>query len=373
MLKKCACGGGVGPEGCKEGRGAKAKPRGCTERRGRPAEQRWIKDTKLNHRPCLRSPLPLTLIPYFQKDQHEGKQQSLHYCCYHSQTAIFQAEANLGTLVYDVYAWTCMGTCILLSSTYLFIDLHMFTCAGLAHCELYSVSQWVQSPLAALPSAIAQLGIDLAGQWPLWALVPSPHWCDEGGLCPPHPHPWPQRWGGTQGTRWLASEATFTQLTRPWLAALKVMVPGCLAHCCPLLPCTAGRCSTTSSHVSIFPSLSLLQYSNVTHFVLESCVTISTMKHGNGWWRCYYVFLNMRLYVVGVKQEKLISIPLLILLFPTVSLIAGFNCLTQQRKLSPVTRKESQMNSHIVAWQASNIPTSPCQVYKGLHLHTKCP
>lgn len=197
--------------------------------------------------------------PIFRKTNMRANSKSLHYCCYHSQTAIFQAKTHLGMLVYDVYAWTCTGTCILLSSTYLFIDLHVFTHAGLAHCESYAVSQWVQSPLDALPSAITQLGMDLAGQWPLWALVPSPHWCDEGGLCPPHPHTWPQRWGGTQGTRWLASEATFTQLTRQWLAALKMMVPGCLAHCCPLLPCTAGKYSTSSSQVSIFPSLSLLQ------------------------------------------------------------------------------------------------------------------
>lgn len=109
MLKKCACGGRVGPEGCEEGRGARAKPLGYTERRGRPAEQRCIKDTTLNHRPCLRSSPPLALIPYFQKDQHEGEQQSLHYCCYHFQTAIFRAKTNSGT---PVYARTCTGTCV---------------------------------------------------------------------------------------------------------------------------------------------------------------------------------------------------------------------------------------------------------------------
>ena len=47
---------------------------------------------------------------YFQQEQHESKQQSLHYCCYHFQTAIFQAKTNLETLVYDVRAWKCAGT-----------------------------------------------------------------------------------------------------------------------------------------------------------------------------------------------------------------------------------------------------------------------
>lgn len=231
MLKKCACGGGAGPEGCEEGRRAKAKPRGYTERRGRPAEQRCIKDTTLNHRPCLRSSRPLTLRPYFQKDQHEGKQQSLHYCCYHFQTAIFQAKTIFGTP--DVW-------CV-------WIDMHghLHVCFRRSPCVYscwfcerrvifcqFNCIQWDQSPLAALPSALAQLGMDL----PLHGH--SGHWS--------HPHievmkensvplPWLQRWGGTQGTRWLAFEATSKQLTRTGLAALRVMVPGCLAQCCPRL------------------------------------------------------------------------------------------------------------------------------------------
>lgn len=122
MLKKCACGGRVGPEGCEEGRGAKAQPRGYTENRGWPTEQGCIKDTKLNHWPCLLSSPPLALIAYFQKDQHEGKQQSLHYCCYHFQTAIFKAKTNSG--VYDVYARACTGTCMCLCSQIHFVKQH---------------------------------------------------------------------------------------------------------------------------------------------------------------------------------------------------------------------------------------------------------
>lgn len=162
MLKKCACGGRVGPEGCEEGRGAKAKPRGYTEKRGWPAEQRCIKDTKVNRQPCLCSSPPLALIPYFEKDQHEGKQQSLHYCCYHFQTAIFQAKTNLGTLLYDVYAWTSTGACVCVCyPAAMHTSFHRSPCVY--PCRLHSrrviffqfyCSQRVQSPLAALPSAV---------------------------------------------------------------------------------------------------------------------------------------------------------------------------------------------------------------------------
>lgn len=154
MLKKCACGGRVGPEACEEGRGAKAKPRGYTERRGRPAEQRCIKDTKLNHRPCLGSSVPLTLPPYFQKDQHQGKQQSLRYCCYHFQTAIFQPRANLDNDDDD-----CVSSC-----TFHFTYLQVFTDAALTHVFCQFLTQPVgPEPLAALPSAVVQPRMDLAG------------------------------------------------------------------------------------------------------------------------------------------------------------------------------------------------------------------
>lgn len=72
--------------------------RGTVQRgEGRPAEQRRIKDTKLNHLPCLCSSLRLTLTAYFQEDQHKGKQQRPSDCCYRFQTAIFPAKANIGT------------------------------------------------------------------------------------------------------------------------------------------------------------------------------------------------------------------------------------------------------------------------------------
>lgn len=59
------------------------------------------------------------------------------------------------------------------------------------------------------------------------------YWGDKGEVC------LPQRQSGTQGVCWLAPQAKFTLLTRAKLAALEVMVPGCLAHCCSQLPCLA--------------------------------------------------------------------------------------------------------------------------------------
>lgn len=132
------------------------------QRRGCLAEQRCIKDTELNRQPCLCSSLPLTLIPYFQKDQHEGKQQRPHYYCYHFQTAIFQAKANLGTLVYDVCAWACIGKQHSLFHRSPCVYLCWLSSLRVIFCQLYC-SQQVHNPRAALPSAVPQLRMDLAG------------------------------------------------------------------------------------------------------------------------------------------------------------------------------------------------------------------
>lgn len=87
--------------------------------------------------------------------------------------------------------------CVLSSSTYLFIDLHVFTHAGLAHGESYSVRFTVasgsMSPLAALPSAVAQLRMDLAGNGHSgrWS-HPHIEVMKEYSV-PRTPHSWPQR------------------------------------------------------------------------------------------------------------------------------------------------------------------------------------
>lgn len=94
----------------------------------------------------------------------------------------------------------CTGTCVcvLSSSTHLFIDLHVFTHAGLAHgvifCQFYRI-QWVQSPLAALPSAVAQLGMNLAGHGHSgrWSHPHIEVMKEDSVPHTPHLHPWPQR------------------------------------------------------------------------------------------------------------------------------------------------------------------------------------
>lgn len=154
---KCACGGRVGPECCEEGRGAKAKPRGSTERRGEGGQRNnGASKTPINLQPCLCSSLPFTLIPYFQKDQHESKQQRLHHCCYHFKAAIFHALTNLGTLIHDVYAWT-LGVYFVKQNTPFHWSPSVYPCWfstwRVIFCQI-CCSQWVQSPLAALPSAV---------------------------------------------------------------------------------------------------------------------------------------------------------------------------------------------------------------------------
>lgn len=129
-------------------------------------EERAASGTTVHQRhqvepPALSLPLYLSLShPIFRKTNIRSKRKRLHYFCYHFQTAIFQAKTNLWTLVYD--AWTCLGTrCV-----HLFIDVHVFTHAGLAHGESYSVRNTAASgskALAARLSSLPQLKMYLAG------------------------------------------------------------------------------------------------------------------------------------------------------------------------------------------------------------------
>lgn len=65
----------------------------------------------------------------------------------------------------------------------------------------------------------------------------------------------PPRQSGSQAARWLAPEAKFTPLTRAKLAALELMVPGCLAHGCSQLPRLAVNASLAFSLIYFFPSV----------------------------------------------------------------------------------------------------------------------
>lgn len=75
---------------------------------------------------------------------------------------------------------------------------------------------------------------------------------DKGEVCLPQLLTLPQRQPGTRGACRLAPEAKFTPLTRAKLAALELLVPGCLAHCCSQLPCLAVNCGSAISPFFFF-------------------------------------------------------------------------------------------------------------------------
>lgn len=156
---------------------------------------------------------PLKLSSFFKKGQHES---------------IISKQPFSGvrlTSICLVYALMHGNLCVIFHRPHIY--LYRFSSWRI-------ILFWHQSPLSVLPSSVAQIWIDLAGQGRsghqshLHIEVMKEDSVPQQNLLQPQL----QRWGGTQGTRWLASEETFTQLASASLAVLEVAVPACLTHCC---------------------------------------------------------------------------------------------------------------------------------------------
>lgn len=223
VLKKFTCGGRVGPEHWEEGCGTEGQTTrlhiwGKDGQRNNGASKTPAGTTNVNT-----APFASKAQFFFQKGQHES---------------IISKQPFSGVKLTSI----CMET------TVWFVTDLIFTFTGLAHGE--SLTFGSKAPLSVLPGAVAPIWIDLAGQGHsghrshLHIEVMKEDSVPQQTLLQPQL----QRWGGTQGTRWLASEETFTQLARAALALLEVAVPACLTRCCPRRLSSAVKfCSARSA------------------------------------------------------------------------------------------------------------------------------